>query len=239
MREKIRLYPFISSDEVIVEFTKEVKLDKNVIINVPSDYTAFVFMKQKLAVRIEPCDDTNLLKYVGKDYNNSSVKVAYAKKTELPLISWGFGEINVKNDKLKQAYRVGANGKFLIKITDFTKLIKAFGNSENITIEKISQKAKSLIVTVGKPLLSKFFANTMISAFEINSLSGDLRNEMLECFKKEQSFLNAGIEILDLTINGIHVNDEDMELIRSSFNKEIDNTSNLSHDQIVDSIIKN
>lgn len=233
MKEKIKLCPNTFADDVIVQFTNEIMLNKQVFISVPSDYTAYVFIKQKLAVRIDPCDETNLLKYVGKSYNESSVKVAFARKAELPLISWGFGEINVKNDKLKEAYRVGANGKFLVKINDFAKLIKSFGTNENISIEKVGQKAKTIITTVGKPLLSKFFADTMISVFEINSLTDELRNKMLEGFKQESSFGNNGIEISELTINGIHVNEEDMDLIRSNINNKASESSIINDNSVI------
>lgn len=244
MKEKIDLYPVISSNDAIVQFTSDVKLNKNVFINVPSDFTAYVFIKQKLSARIDSCDETNLLKYVGKEFKDASVKVGFAKKTELPLIPWGFGEINVKNEKLAETYRVGTNGKYSIKITDFAKLIKSFGTEENISVEKVSNKAKSIITTVGKPLLSKFFADTMVSVFEINSLTDKLREQMLEAFKKEPSFNNSGIAICDLTINGIHVNEEDMDLIRNHINKDSKSvkTSNPevieAKKDIIDSIIK-
>ena len=97
MKKEIILYPTISSNETLVQFTSEITIDKNVLINVPSDFTAFIYLNQKLAARINSCNDTNLLKYLGKEYNGSKAKIAFIKKNDIPPIPWGFGEINVKN----------------------------------------------------------------------------------------------------------------------------------------------
>lgn len=220
MKKEILLYPALSTNEILVQFTGEVLLNKNLLITVPSDYVAFVFINQKLSARIEACSNTNLIKYLGKEYNKSLIKIAFVKTSDFPAIPWGFGDIDVKNAKLDETYRVGANGKFVIKIDDVSRLIKSFGSDDNITLESVSLKIKPIITSIGKPLLSKYFSNTLISVFEINALVDDLREKMLEAIKKEPMCAELGLQVFDLTINGIHVNEDDMELIRSKINKK-------------------
>lgn len=220
MKKETLLYPALSTNEILVQFTGEVLLNKNLLITVPSDYVAFAFINQKLSARIEACSNTNLIKCLGKEYNKSLIKVAFVKTSDFSAIPWGFGDIDVKNAKLDEAYRVGANGKFVIKIDDVSRLINSFGSDENITLESVSLKIKPIITSIGKPLLSKYFSNTLISVFEINSLVDDLREKMLEAIKKEPMCTELGLQVFDLTINGIHVNEDDMELIRSKINKK-------------------
>ena len=140
MKKEILLYPALSTTEILVQFTGEVLLNKNLLITVPSDYVAFVFINQKLSARIEACSNTNLIKYLGKEYNKSLIKIAFVKTSDFPAIPWGFGDIDVKNAKLDETYRVGANGKFVIKIDDVSRLIKSFGSDDNITLESVSLK---------------------------------------------------------------------------------------------------
>lgn len=128
----------------------------------------------------------------------------------------------MKNDKLKETYRVGANGQYLLRILDAGKLIKSFGTDQNIDIEMLTSRTKLIITTVGRPLLSKCFAGTQTSVFEINSLTDDLRSKMFEAVKSEMLFKDIGVELRALTLNGIHVDEEDMELIRSRIDADGD-----------------
>lgn len=220
MRNKISLYPTIASNDVLIQFTKPVILDKHVVVTVPAEFFAIIYIDEKPLARMEACDDSNILKFVGKTFAGKNVKLAFVCKNDLPYINWGFGNIDVKNDKLKETYRVGANGQYLLRISDASKFIKSFGTDQNIDIEMLTSKTKLIITTVGKPLLSKYFAGTQTSVFEINSLADDLRNKMFEAVKNEMLFKDIGVELRTLTLNGIHVNEEDVELIRSRINSD-------------------
>lgn len=233
MRNLIHLEPIISSNDVLAQFTQNIKLDKNVIVTVPAEFFAYIFIDEKVSARLDAGSNINLLKYVGKKYIDSNIKLAFVRKNNLPYISWGFGDIAVKNEKLDETYRIGANGKYLLKLKDASLLIKAFGTDENINLEMVSEKTKEIIKTVGKPILSKYFANTSISVFEINSKIDEIREMMNDEIKKEKLFKDIGLELYTLTVNGIHVNDEDMELIRNRINKTNDDCLTVSNLDVI------
>ena len=157
------------------------------------------------------------------------MKIAFIHVTAIPEMPWGFGNIQVNNERLKEAYRVGANGAFQIKITDFTKLMGAFSGDGEITVDDIKEKVLSLIKTIGVELVGACFANTDVSVFEISSLVGKIRENLFEKLSKESKLADMGIKIANLTVAGIHVNEEDLELIRDRINEttetEDDNNS--------------
>ena len=136
---------------------------------------------------------------------------------------WGIGNIQVNNERLKEAYRVGANGAFQIKITDFTKLMSAFSGDGEITVDDVKEKVLSLIKTIGVELVGACFANTDVSVFEISSLVGKIREDLFEKLSKESKLADMGIKIANLTVAGVHVNEEDLELIRDRINETTEN----------------
>ena len=124
----------------------------------------------------------------------------------------------MNNERLREAYRVGANGTYQIEIADYAKLIGAFPTGLPITVESIKERMNALIRSVGIPSLSGCFANTAVSVFEVGSLLGDIRKQMQDAFAVEPKIQTMGIRITALTVAGIHVNEEDLEIIRERLN---------------------
>lgn len=216
---KIVLLPKSKDSSVIVEFSEKYVLSKHIFTTVPTEYSFIIYIDEKAVARLESTEETNLLQYVGKQYKNKNCRLAFIRKNKLPDFDWGFGEIQVKNSKLDEAYRVGAHGKCRVKLVDGIKLIKSFGTTESISSEKIESIVKPMIVALGKPLLSKYFADTDVSVFEITSLTNDLRKTLIQLLNSEKSIFDLGVSIEELTVGGIHVPDEDIELIRNRINK--------------------
>lgn len=216
---KVVLFPEDRDLNVVIEFTDKHVLDKHLFSSVPPEYSSIIYIDERAVARLESTDEINLLKYVGKQYKNRNTRLAFVRKNKLPDFDWGFGEIQVKNSKLDEAYRVGAHGKCRIKLLDAIKLIKSFGTSEVINFEKIEAMVKPMIVALGKPILSKYFADTNVSVFEITSLTNELRKTLIDALNSEKSIVDLGIAIDELTVGGIHVPDEDIELIRNRINK--------------------
>ncbi|MCF0117281.1 MAG: SPFH domain-containing protein [Bacilli bacterium] len=237
MQDTIELFPSIANNSIVVQFTENIKLNKNVFITVPNEFYAVAFINEKPSARIDVCVKENLLRYIGKEYNYSSIKIAFVRKTDLPYILWGFGGINVKNAKLDEAYMIGANGKYLLKLEDVSKLIKTFGSESNISTEDIKEKTKAIIDTIGAPILSKYFANTEVSVFEINALVDDLREKMISSLRKESIFKNCGLELAEITISKIHVDEDDLELIKNRINHKSELNSFSSLESIKQDIL--
>ena len=166
--KEISYLPFNKKESVIVQYTENFTLDKSMKIAVPNQYIAIVFDNEKISFRVEPCVGKVIFKEYGKNFLGHTMKIAFIHVTAIPEMPWGFGNIQVNNERLKEAYRVGANGMFQIKITDFTKLMGAFSGDGEITVDNVKEKVLSLIKTIGVELVGACFANTDVSVFEIS-----------------------------------------------------------------------
>lgn len=217
MREVV-IFPINKEDDLLMESSDKVVLDKKTLITVPKDYLCYLFADEKLLVRIEPCVKNLLFKLVGKEMLGKEIYAIYIMNKKDSSFLWGFGNINVNNERLKEAYRIGANGKAEIKVVDGINLHKSFGEKKFITSLDVKEKAMSAIKTVGIPLLSDYFVGTDISVFEISTKIDDLREKLFAALNKEKSITKLGIELVDITIDGLHVNEEDLALIRDRIN---------------------
>lgn len=204
--------------EIIVCSSDEIKVNKNTTISVPMNYKAVALVDEKVSFRIEPCTKKNLCKDFDKGLNGQTIKFVYVVSSSIPQMAWGFGNIQVNNERLKEAYRVGVNGKYIVEITDIVRLLKAFPNTKLISLDDLREKTISIVKTIGIPVLSKCFANTNISVFEIDSKLQDIRNDIKEALANESMLHNIGLKISELTVEGIHVNEEDLQIIRNRLN---------------------
>lgn len=210
--------PTNMNDGVIVQYSDSFVLDKSMKITVPNQYVAVVFANEKIGFRVEPCVNKVIFKEYGKQFLGRTLKIAFIHVTAIPEMPWGFGNIQVNNERLKEAYRVGANGTFQIKIADFTKLMNAFPGSGEITVDDVKAKVLSLIKTIGVEIVGACFADTDVSVFEISSLVGKIRKDLTDRVSAERKLADMGIKITTLTVASVHVNEEDLELIRDRIN---------------------
>ena len=236
-KKQIEYKPVNTSDSTIVQYTDSFILDKSMKITVPNQYVAIVFDDEKISFRVEPCVGKVIYKEYGKNFLGHTMKIAFVHNTAIPEMLWGFGNIQVNNDRLKEAYRIGANGTFQVKITDFIKLISSFTDKGIIVVDDVKDRVITLIKMIGIEVLSSYFANTDVSVFEISSLVSEMRDRIVEKIVKETKLLNMGIAISALTVTGIYVPKEDLELIRSRINdnkqistSEGDNKTNFHDD---------
>jgi hypothetical protein len=209
-----------SGEDVVVAFTEKRTVTKKTTVTVPRSCKAYVYIDDKLTFRIEPCANLNIAQEYGKEFLDRTMKAAFLSAKALPQLAWGFGNIQVNNTRLKEAYRIGANGKYIVEIVDFMKLIAAFPTADEITVEKIKDKTLSIVKTVGVPILSGFFAFTDISVFEINSKMDEIREAMLQKLREETLFGTYGIRVAAVTVDSLHVNEDDLAIIRARINFE-------------------
>ncbi|MBE6607541.1 MAG: hypothetical protein E7633_03170 [Ruminococcaceae bacterium] len=211
------LEPKFSDENIIVQFSEKIITDKKISVHVPNGYQAIVFIDEKIISRIEPCMSKKMSDY-GKEYLNRNCRIAFVRSKAIPEILWGFGNIQVNNERLKEAYRVGANGTYSVEIAEIAKLVNALEFGMDITTEKIREKTVAILKNIGTSVLGSFFANTKTSIFEAASLTGELRKSMIDALKDEIAFSELGIKLKDLTVDGIHANEKDLELIRNRIN---------------------
>ena len=215
--KKSVLQPMISDESVIVQFTDTVVFDKAIAVTVPTGYMAYVFADEKAQFRIEPCSEKKIVSY-GKELLGKNGRVAFVCTKPLASMAWGFGNIQVNNEKLKEAYRVGANGKYTAELLQPTKMIAFFPAGGDITADALRERTISAVKNIGVSLLGTYFAGTEISVFEIASCMSDFRTKFLKALQAEPVFADMGLTVKDLTVDGIHVPEEDIESIRSRIN---------------------
>lgn len=215
--KKVVLEPTSREEGVLVQFTDPAVVDKALTIKVPSGFRAVVYLNERSEFRIEPTEGKRIVEY-GKQYLDATCRVAFIRDTLVPQMMWGFGLINVNNERLKEAYRIGANGKYSVEITEAAKLLKGLGGDNAITIDRIRDETKATIRTVGTAILGKYFSNTEISVFEISAHLDEIREKLIASLKNEPAFSLLGLKLRDLTVDGIHIPDEDLELIRDRIN---------------------
>ena len=210
--------PIVANEDVLIQLSKAVKITKKTNVSIRTQYKAIAFIDQKALFRIEPCINKEFVKTYGKEYIGKELRIAFVSNRTLAQSAWGFGNIQVNNEGLKEAYRIGANGKFSIEITDYAKLIQTFPNSHEITIDQIREKSISTLKTVGTPILGDYFSNTTTSVFEMSSLVADFRDKFMAALQEEKIFSNMGIKVATLTVDGFHANEDDLEIIRNRIN---------------------
>ena len=215
--KKSILQPMISDESVIVQFTDTVVFDKAIAVTVPNGYMAYVFADERAQFRIEPCSEKKIVSY-GKELLGKNGRIAFVRTKPLPPMAWGFGNIQVNNERLKEAYRVGANGKYAAELSQPTKMIACFPAGEDITADALRERTISAVKNIGVSLLGTYFAGTEISVFEIASCMSDFRTKFLKALQAEPVFADMGLTVKDLTVDGIHVPEEDIESIRSRIN---------------------
>ena len=215
--KKSVLQPMIADESVIVQFTDTVVFDKAIAVTVPNGYMAYVFADEKAQFRIEPCSEKKIVSY-GKELLGKNGRVAFVRTKPLAPMAWGFGNIQVNNEKLKEAYRVGANGKYTAELLQPTKMIAFFPAGRDITADALRERTISAVKNIGVSLLGTYFAGMEISVFEIASCMSDFRTKFLRALQAEPVFADMGLTVKDLTVDGIHVPEEDIESIRSRIN---------------------
>ena len=210
-------------EQVLVKITEPVILDRHATITVPMHYKAYLVVDNKVLCRVNPCSDARVKDLIdGREYRDNAGNyvnvILVSSNTSSMMAGWGFGNIQVNNERLKEAYRAGANGKFSVDIIDPIALMRAFPGSTTITLEQVRSVVSTLFHSTGTPLLAKYFANTNISVFEISSCIQEFRDKFYEAVKNEEMFAKLGLKLTVLSVNGIHVNEDDLEMIRERIN---------------------
>ncbi len=217
-RKKPVLEPNAIEGDVLIQKTAPVTIDKKTAVSVPNAYKAIAFVDEKPMFRIEPCAKRRIAEAYGKEYLDKQLQVAFVLPKAIAQSAWGFGNIQVNNEGLKEAYRIGANGKFTIEVLDYAKTIQVFPGARLITAEQIREKLISTLKSVGTPILGEYFSKTSTSVFQMSSLIGDFRDSFLKALQEERIFADMGVKITSLTVDGLHANEDDLELIRNRIN---------------------
>ena len=227
---KTILEPIIVSNDVIVQFTDTVTIDKKLYITVPASYKAIIFVDEEPISRIDECNNQSIFEKLNKNkaYLNKKLKIAFFRISSFPAIEWGFGLINVKNEE--ETYIVGANGEIQVSIEDRVKFIKKFGIVKNITLDDISVKVKGYIKNVGTGLFGEYFNSKEIKFAEAERHLNTLRDKLRTELENETIFKELGLKIENLNIRNL--SKTELEIIKeikpevtadefNSFKKEV------------------
>ena len=100
--------PIEANEEVLIQISESMEITKRTKITVPTQYKAIAYIDQKPLFRINYCIEKEFVKTYGKEYIGKQLKVAFISIRTLAQSAWGFGNIQVNNERLKEAYRLGA-----------------------------------------------------------------------------------------------------------------------------------
>ena len=140
------------------------------------------------------------------------------KTYEASIISkaeWQFGNIDIKNDAHNELYKAGANGKYALEIEDYGRLISTFAGFATVTIDDLKEKTISVIKTKGAPILNEILTDANVSVFNAALKVNDLKDKLVREFNEEKSLKAMGLKLSSLTVEGIHINSDDLERIKS------------------------
>jgi membrane protease subunit (stomatin/prohibitin family) len=209
----------VMKDGRVVEFSSEFQLNKKLTITVPKGFFAIAYIEGKATIKIQECSNKPVYNSdFGKMYLNKKIKFAYCRIKSLNEINFGFGPVNVNNERLKEAYRVGVNGHIRAEINNFIKLIEYFQVKSIISLEDIREVVLPSIKAIGTQVLSTCFAYSNVSVFEIDSQLIEIRDNITEGLKQEPIFNKLGLLVDMVHVNPIYVNESDLELIRNRIN---------------------
>lgn len=226
-KERICIKPEMGEDYVdsIIQVVNPFTLEKGTFLTVPIQYEATIIVNNGTEAKIMPCDKLDLVHHVKKVIGvkkpvGCSVQLFFVLTKTFSNIAFGFGNIKVNNGRLQDAYHIGANGVFSYKIENLKKLVYSFNMTKNVTSSMIHDKLNKIITSVGTDIISKYFANTEISIFEINASNSEIRQKMVDALAQEKMISDSGLKITSLTLEPIFVREEDEKVMDNRINKK-------------------
>lgn len=204
---KTILEPIIVSNDVVVQFTDTVVIDKKLYITVPATFKAIMFVDEEPISRIDECNNQSIYEKLNKDkkYLKKKLKIAFFRTNAIPEIEWGFGDVSVNNGE--EIYFIGANGQVKTSIEDRIEIIKLFGTTKKITVDDISSKIKIYIQNTGRTLFSEYFNSNAILYDKVDSYQKTLGEKLKKELTSENGIKNLGLKIDDITIRSIFKKD--------------------------------
>lgn len=215
MAKKIFLEPIID-ENLIVQFSESVELTKDVYLTVPRQYKAYIYIDEKLELIAKNTAKSKVFELLAKEksYLKKQVRVAFVN-TLFPRILWGVGDVQVKNDKLKQSYRVGVNGECVFEVVNDRAFINSFKFGTPISIDDIKKRILSSLQMTAADALSSIFADTDVSVFEMTSKTEEMRDEIVNKVNAENLIKDLGITVNSLTAK-IFIPEEDLIKIKNA-----------------------
>ena len=215
MAKKIILEPIID-ENLIVQFSESVELTKDVYLTVPRQYKAYIYIDEKLELIAKNTAKNKVFELLAKEksYLKKQVRVAFVN-TLFPRILWGVGDVQVKNDKLKQSYRVGVNGECVFEVVNDRAFINSFKFGTSISIDDIKKRILSSLQMTAADALSSIFADTDVSVFEMTSKTEEMRDEIVNKVNAENLIKDLGITVNSLTAK-MFIPEEDLIKIKNA-----------------------
>lgn len=190
--------------DIDIIYKKTIKINKNLIINVPLNYKCLLFIDNDFLKELGPCNELKILDICDKKDLNKKLDAYFILNTGLPLMYWGFGNIPIYYDN--NYYYVGSNGKFSINITNNLKFLYSLNLNDSIIYSDIKEKINSIIKNIGAPILNNLLKINNRSIHEINLIQNEFKNELFKELNKDHMLLDLGININYLTVEGFKVN---------------------------------
>lgn len=143
---------------------------------------------------------------------NKLINVYISYPNEFKKILWGFGNVQIINKTLNEAFRLGCNGECCVDIFNYPTLFKMVGKEE-ITMRDIQKIILPLIEKVGKDVCTKLFINNTISAKNANLLRDKIEDAFYQRIVNSKLLVDFGLSITLIQLMVVYVNNDDLEYI--------------------------
>lgn len=118
----------------MMEKTGPFNVNTGLLINVPDNYYAELYLEGELRRRIRPCTRKKVKSFLGRDSLGRELSVLYVKNRPLTEMSWGIGNLPLLYTILgkEMSVRVGANGTFVAEMTDPAAFFEFFAGKKRV-----------------------------------------------------------------------------------------------------------
>ena len=206
----------LENRDMFFKRTAEMPLEQDHGITVPEGVTAEVYVEGVFKKLVKGGSKKRLSSLLGSDAVGKNFCVFFIRNQALPVLSWGIGNLDVSYEGFKDSqYRVGANGKLSVEISDYSAFALNFEADRYIyttamATEKISFSARGLVEKILYGLFTELGEPIVNTEFVIDEMNYRLSEQLCD---KELSEL-PGVRILSVNAGSICVCDEDLQLLR-------------------------
>lgn len=148
-------------------------VNTGLLISVPDNYYAELYLEGELRRRIRPCSRKKVKSFLGRDSLGRELMVLYVKNRPLTEMSWGIGNLPLLYTILgkEMSMRVGANGTFIAEMTDPAAFFQFFcGKKKVMDMAEITARITAAFREYASGILVRLFVDAGEPVFDADFL---------------------------------------------------------------------
>lgn len=188
--------------------------NKEIQVIVPPTHEVIVIKNGRMEESLKPGSTTIKNK-------NDLYEFIFVNMTNTCQLKWGTtSKVHLIDPKDNIPIDIGAYGKYLITMENQRKLTLKLLSDNELSLDNVSEYFRSKINYIFKESLVTKVIKDKINFFEIYNNLDELKKGILEELKP--FFKDAGLNLIDFTIDNISLDDEGKKVIKSSYLEKSD-----------------